>query len=380
MFAMYFEDIRETLSVSLQMEIITVPSLALASIVNAPRTSKIPDATNPRLRALASLIGRTPLLSIHLRYRGVERVIHAKAEHYNLTGSIKDRMALSILGCAMRSGALRPGDRIAEATSGNAGIAFTSLGRALGHKVDIYMPDWMSDERKALMRSLGADLHLVTREDGGFIGAIEATQNLAASNQGVFLPCQFSNCDNAIAHRDTTGPELLKQMALLGIKPDAFVAGVGTGGTVMGVGRALRAALPGVRVHPLEPLESPTLSTGHKVGSHRIQGISDDFIPAIVNFADLDDVIAVSDGDAILMAQALARELGLGVGISSGANLIGALMAAERLGPNAAVATVFCDDNKKYLSTALSRTEPVKEGYLTPEIELLGFEATCCPV
>ena len=140
MFAMYFEDIRETLSVSLQMEIITVPSLALASIVNAPRTSKIPDATNPRLRALASLIGRTPLLSIHLRYRGVERVIHAKAEHYNLTGSIKDRMALSILGCAMRSGALRPGDRIAEATSGNAGIAITSLGRALGHKVDIYMP------------------------------------------------------------------------------------------------------------------------------------------------------------------------------------------------------------------------------------------------
>ncbi|KDA02134.1 PLP-dependent cysteine synthase family protein [Hyphomonas oceanitis] len=352
-------------------------ALATATSQNAIRTANPVD--HPRLRALSNLIGRTPLLSIHLRYRGVERVIHAKAEHYNLTGSIKDRMALSILSRAMRSGALRPGDRIAEATSGNAGIAITALGRALGHKVDIYMPDWMSDERKSLLRSLGADLHLISREEGGFIGAIEATRALAASQDGVFLPCQFSNCDNTGGHCDTTGPELLKQMALLGLAPDAFVAGVGTGGTVMGVGRALRTSLPGVKIHPLEPLESPTLSTGHKVGSHRIQGISDDFIPAIVDFAQLDDVIAVSDGDAILMAQALASELGLGVGISSGANLIGALKAAERLGPDARVATVFCDDNKKYLSTALSRSEPVKEGYLSPEVELLGFEATPCP-
>lgn len=356
-----------------------MPSPALASVSRASRLRPVPAIAHPRLRALANLIGRTPLLSIHLRYRGVERVIHAKAEHYNLTGSIKDRMALSILGRAIESGALQPGDRIAEATSGNAGIAITSLGRALGHKVDIYMPDWMSDERKALMRSLGADLHLISREDGGFIGAIEATQRLAAANGHVFLPCQFSNCDNATAHCDTTGPELLKQLALLGLTPDAFTAGVGTGGTVMGVGRALRTAVPGVKIHPLEPLESPTLSTGHKVGSHRIQGISDDFIPAIVDFAKLDDVIAVSDGDAILMAQALARELGLGVGISSGANLIGALKASERLGPGAVVATVFCDDNKKYLSTALSRPEPVRAGYLSPEIELLGFDATSCP-
>lgn len=356
-----------------------MPFPAHACVNTALRQRPMPAIAHPRLRALANLIGRTPLISIHLRYRGVERVIHAKAEHYNLTGSIKDRMALSILECALRSGALQPGDRIAEATSGNAGIAITSLGRALGHKVDIYMPDWMSDERKTLMRSLGANLHLVSREQGGFIGAIQATQQFAAANRNVFLPCQFSNCDNAVAHHNTTGPELLKQLALLDLAPDAFIAGVGTGGTVMGVGRALRAALPDVRIHPLEPLESPTLSTGHKVGSHRIQGISDDFIPAIVDFTELDDVIAVSDGDAILMAQALARDLGLGVGISSGANLIGALKAAERLGPGAVVATIFCDDNKKYLSTALSRTEPVKEGYLSPEIELLGFEATGCP-
>ena len=331
-----------------------------------------------RLRSLGALIGRTPLISIRLRHRGREHVIHAKAEHYNLTGSIKDRMALSILTRAYRSGALQPGDTIAEATSGNAGIALAALGRALGHPVEIFMPDWMSDERKSLLRSLDARLNLISRDNGGFLGAIAATERLAATRKDVFLPCQFSNGDNSRAHLETTGPELLAQLACLGLAPDAFVAGVGTGGTVMGVGAALRALHPGVRVHPLEPKESPTLSTGHKVGSHRIQGISDDFIPALVNFRELNDVIAVSDGDAIRMAQRLARELGLAVGISSGANLIGAVMAAERLGARACVATVFCDDNKKYLSTALAHEEPVKPGDLSPEIELLDFDASCC--
>lgn len=338
-----------------------------------------PDTGEPaRLRSLAALIGRTPLISVRLRYRGREHVIHAKAEHYNLTGSIKDRMALSILRRACRSGALQPGDTIAEATSGNAGIALAALGRAMGHPVEIFMPDWMSEERKCLLRSLDARLNLVSREDGGFPGAIAATRRLAAARRDVFLPCQFSNGDNSRAHLETTGPELLAQLAGRGLAPDAFVAGVGTGGTVMGVGAALRALHPGVRVHPVEPAESPTLSTGHKVGSHRIQGISDDFIPALVDFRELNDVIAVSDGDAICMAQRLARELGLAVGISSGANLIGAVIAAGRIGPGACVATIFCDDNKKYLSTALAHEEPVKPGDLSPEIELLDFDASCC--
>ncbi|MFN4225665.1 MAG: PLP-dependent cysteine synthase family protein [Hyphomonas sp.] len=335
-----------------------------------------PSAREPAcLKGLTGLIGRTPLVSIRLRFRGREHVIHAKAEHYNFTGSIKDRMALSILTRAYRSGALRPGDMIAEATSGNAGIALAALGRALGHPVEIYMPDWMSEERKSLLRSLGARLNLVSRDQGGFLGAIAATEALAGQRENVFLPCQFSNGDNARAHFETTGPEMLSQLARLGLTPDAFVAGVGTGGTVMGVGRALREVLPGVRIHPLEPKESPTLSTGHKVGHHRIQGISDDFVPALVNFRELNDVIAVSDGDAIRMAQRLARELGLAVGISSGANLIGALMAAERLGPGSVVATVFSDCNKKYLSTALAHDEPPHEEHLTPEIDLIGFEA-----
>lgn len=327
-----------------------------------------------RLSSLAGMIGRTPLLAVHLRKRGERRVIFAKAEHYNLTGSIKDRMALNILKCAYDRGELRPGDTIAEATSGNAGIAIAALGRALGHPVRIYMPDWMSEERKALLRSLGAELYLVSRDDGGFLGAIAATEALAADRDDVFLPCQFANRENCNAHAATTGPEILHQLSSVGLRPDAFLAGVGTGGTVMGVGRALRRDHPNVKVHPLEPAESPTLSTGHKIGSHRIQGVSDDFIPAIMKLEELDSVVSVSDGDAILMAQSLASKLGLAVGISSGANLLGALAVQDQLGHDATVVTIFCDDNKKYLSTDLAKAEPIKPSYMTPEVELIGFE------
>lgn len=332
-----------------------------------------------RLASLAGMIGGTPLLAVHLRWKGVRRVIFAKAEHYNLTGSIKDRMALNILRCAYATGALRPGDTVAEATSGNAGIAIAALGRALGHPVRIYMPEWMSDERKSLLRSLGADLHLISREEGGFLGAIAATEKLAEARSDVFLPCQFANRENCNAHETTTGPEIFSQLSSVGLVPDAFIAGVGTGGTVMGVGRALRSVNPNVHIHPLEPTESPTLSTGYKTGSHRIQGVSDDFIPSIVKLDELDDVVSVCDGDAILMAQKLASELGLGVGISSGANLIGALTVQEQIGPKSAIATIFCDDNKKYLSTDLARHEPVKPGYISPDVELIGFESVPYP-
>lgn len=344
-----------------------------------PAPAALSDVGGRCLNGLRGLIGRTPLLTLHLRVDGREVTVYAKAEHYNLTGSIKDRMALNVLCAARSRGELRPGALIAEATSGNAGIAIAAIGRALGHKVRIFMPDWMSDERKRLLRSLGAELELVSRADGGFLGAIAATRALAAADPDVFLPSQFSNEDNCAAHDRTTGPEILVQMEQLGARVDAFIAGVGTGGTVMGVGRALRSVNPSVRVHPLEPRESPTLSTGHKIGSHRIQGVSDDFIPAIVDLKSLNSVIAVADGDAILMAQRLARELGLGVGISSGANLLGALQVQRDLGPGTSVVTVFCDDNKKYLSTDLAREEPVRDDYLTPRVELLGFDALPMP-
>ena len=228
-----------------------------------------------RFKQLKHMIGNTPLLAIRFLFRGKKRVIYAKAEQLNMTGSIKDRMAFHILKRAYQEGCIQPGDTIAEATSGNTGISFAAIGRALGHQVVIF----------------------------------------------------------------------------------------------------LRERNPQIKLHPLQPAESPTLSTGHKVGHHRIQGISDEFIPSILQLHHLDPVVSVHDGDAILMAQKLAAGLGLGVGISSGANFIGALITQNELGDDAVVTTVFPDDNKKYLSTDLLLEERVQDNYLTPEVELLGYEA-----
>lgn len=321
-----------------------------------------------------NLIGNTPLLAIHCHFKGERRTVFAKAEHLNLSGSIKDRMAFHILKSAYRDGQIRKGDTIAEATSGNTGISFAALGHAFGNPVHVFMPDWMSQERISLMKSYGADVTLVSHDEGGFLGSIEKADAFKYEHGRVFLPHQFSNFANAEAHYQTTGPEVWAQLNKVGFEPDAFVAGVGTGGTIMGVACYLREKNPDIKLYPLEPAESPTLSTGHKVGSHRIQGISDEFIPAICDLAKLDEVVSVSDGDSILMAQKLAAELGLAVGISSGANFIGALIAMERLGKDAIVATIFADDNKKYLSTDLVREEPMKPEYLSQYVRLFGYQ------
>jgi cysteine synthase A len=343
----------------------------------------VQEITARRLLGLKSMIGNTPLLAIDLEFRGEPRVIYAKAENLNMTGSIKDRMALHIIERAYRKGALMPNDRIVEATSGNTGISVSAIGRAMGHPVTIFMPDWMSSERMNLINSFGAQINLVSAEEGGFLGSIAKADELG-SGDGAFLPSQFANEDNCQAHEQTTGPEIWWQLRFRDLTPDAFVAGVGTGGTIMGTGRFLRKMNPEVKLYPLEPSNSPTMSTGCKVGVHRIQGISDEFIPPIVDLSMLDDVIAVDDGDAIIMAQKLAGTLGLGVGISSGANLLGALMVLNDRGGDGVVATVFPDSNKKYLSTDLLGEEPVKDGFLAPDVELLGFRAfkrvchTCC--
>ena len=324
---------------------------------------------------LQALIGNTPLLEIALRVRGASRRIYAKYESMNMTGSIKDRMAYQILAEAYADGQLHPGDLIVEASSGNTGIAFAALGRALGHPVRIYMPDWMSRERTQLLAGFGAEVAPVAEREGGFVGAVQMAAEFAHARPSVFAPRQFENEANVRAHESSTGPEILRQLAEFGREPAAFVAGVGTGGTVMGVGRALRKEYPAVAVHPLEPANSPTLRTGRKQGKHRIQGIADEFVPAIVDLPALDPVVDVWDGDAILMAQQLARQLGLAVGISSGANVLGAIQLAAALGDDAAVVTVLPDSNKKYLSTALCSAEPVRSDYLTPHVELMSFTA-----
>ena len=328
-----------------------------------------------RLDGLSQIVGNTPLLEIHLLFRGESRILYAKYEAMNLTGSIKDRMVLNIFRQAYADGALHPGDTIVEATSGNTGISCAAIGRALGHAVKIFMPDWMSRERVDLIRGLGAEVVPIARQQGGFLGSIRLCEEFADTNANIFLPRQFSNIANLEAHLNGTGPEILLQLAAIGRRPDAFVAGVGTGGTVMGTGRALRSENATVRIHPVEPRESPTLSTGHKVGTHRIQGISDDFVPELIDFTQLDDVLSVSDGDSILMAQKIASELGIGVGISSGCNLLAALTAQNLISPPATVVTVFCDDNKKYLTTDLLREEKVKPDYLSPDVEFVGFRS-----
>ena len=329
-----------------------------------------------QIASLWELIGNTPMVEIVYTFRGETRSVFAKCEYYNLTGSIKDRMALYILQKAYEAGRIQPGDTIVEATSGNTGISFAAIGRKLGHPVKIIIPDWLSRERMDIVRSLGAEVIKVSQEEGGFVRSIRLSEEMAAAgDERIFLPRQFANGHNVEAHELTTGPELWEQFHSIGRIPEAFVAGVGTGGTVMGVGKFLKEKNTFISVHPLEPAESPTLTMGRKTGTHRIQGISDDFVPGILNLPALDPILQAHDGDAILMAQKLGSELGLGVGISSGANLIGAVKLQNRCGGNLTVATVFSDSNKKYLSTDLMRAEPGKENYLAPDIRFLRYRS-----
>ncbi|MFT7486093.1 MAG: cysteine synthase A [Candidatus Paceibacteria bacterium] len=335
----------------------------------------LPERVGKCLESLRWMVGDTPLFAIRVRVRGREFVVHAKYEISNFTGSIKDRMALHMIAEAYSCGRLKEGDTIAEATSGNTGISFSAMGRVLGHPVRIYMPDWMSMERVHLIRGLSASVIPVSNEQGGFLGSIAMADHEAELVTDVFRPHQFSSGANLAAHARSTGPELVAQMAALDCAPSAFVAGVGTGGTVMGVGAHLKGVFgKKVTIHPLEPANSPTLREGKKVGKHRIQGISDEFIPELVNLHELDPIVDVWDGDAILMAQSLSRVLGLGVGISSGANMLGAIKVALQQGKSARVATVFADSNKKYLSTDLCSDEEMKPKYLTHEVELLDFQ------
>lgn len=341
--------------------------------------SRNESATRCPVRAagLQHMIGGTPLLAIDFRLDGRPRRLFAKYEQRNMTGSVKDRMAAWIISKAYAHGELHPGDTIVEATSGNTGISFAAIGRALGHPVRIYMPDWMSAERVGLIRSFGAEVVPVSRDEGGFLGSIEQAESYARRHEHVFLPRQFANDANIEAHERTTGPEIERQLAALGLAADAVVAGVGTGGTIMGLKRHLERVNPNLTAHPLEPANSPTLRTGRKLGRHRIQGISDEFIPPIVRLDELGDAVDVWDGDAILMAQALCRTLGLGVGISSGANFLGAVQLIQRFPERATVVTIFPDSNKKYLSTDLAREEAPSGDYLTPRVELLSFRAVC---
>lgn len=332
------------------------------------------DNIENKISNLSKLIGNTPLLQINFTYKNKPLKIFSKLEYFNLTGSIKDRVALYILKEAIKSNKLRPNTRILEATSGNTGISFAAISTYLGFPIDIFMPDWMSEERKKLLKSFGANIHLISKEDGGFLKSIQLTEKICQNNPNTYLPKQFSNEDNVIAHYKSTGPEIYNQLKSINLRPSAFVAGVGTGGTIMGIGNFFKSKNSKIKVYPLEPSNSPTISTGYKVCSHRIQGIMDEFIPPILKLDKLDEVISVDDGDSIRISQMFSSKLGLGIGISSGANFLGAVKALEKLGENSIVTTVFPDDNKKYLSTDLMKEEPVKDYFISKDIKLIDFK------
>jgi cysteine synthase A len=293
---------------------------------------------------LLSCIGNTPLLKLrHVVSR--EATIYAKAEFLNPGGSVKDRIARHIVERAEERGELKPGSTILEVTSGNTGIALAMVGAQKGYRVVIIMPKTASEERRHMIRSYGAELELVA-DVNEIEAAMAETEERARKDASIYLPRQFENPDNPAAHLETTGREIIEQA---GPDVDAFVMGVGTGGTLMGVAAALRRVNPMVQIVAVEPAESGVLS-GEKPGRHGIQGIGDGFIPAIVDRSKIDRIIKVTASEAVAMAKRLAREEGLLVGVSAGANVIAAIEIAEELGPDKKIVTVLPDRGERYLS------------------------------
>ena len=313
-------------------------------------------------------IGNTPMIKITYENGEKKEYVYTKLESYNLTGSIKDRVGYYIISKAKERGILKENMPIIEATSGNTGIALAALGAYYHHPVYIFMPEWASSERVKLMQNYGAKVILVSRKDGGFKKCLEEAQKLAKEKNG-FLANQFSNTDNLLAHYETTGEEIINQLPE---KVGAFVSGVGTGGTLMGVGKKLKKWDSNVKIIALEPDKMPLISQNKIIGNHKIEGIGDDFIPDLLDKSFFYFFILVNDEDAVNMSRRLAKELGLGVGISSGANLIASVLYQEKT--SSPVVTVFADDNKKYLSTDLNKEIDNNPQFVSNKIKLLSYE------
>ncbi len=295
------------------------------------------------------LVGRTPLVRINRLYAGSDALVLAKLEFYNPAGSVKDRVGVAIIDAAEAAGALKPGGTIVEGTSGNTGIALAWAGAARGYKVIIAMPETMSRERRDLLRVLGAEL-VLTPGSEGMKGAVAEAERIAERTPGAIVAKQFANPANPATHRQTTAEEI---WADVGESVGYFVSGIGTGGTITGVGEILKQRQPGIRVVGVEPAESPLLSQG-QAGPHKIQGIGANFVPPVLNRDVIDEVITVASDEAITWARRAAAQEGLFVGISAGAALAAAGQIALR--PEAAGSTIVViipDAGDRYLSTAL---------------------------
>lgn len=302
-------------------------------------------------RKATELIGNTPLLELgnYEKAKGLEATILAKLEYLNPAGSVKDRIALAMLDDAEQRGLLKPDSVIIEPTSGNTGIGLAAVAAARGYRIILTMPETMSVERRSLLRAYGAEL-VLTEGAKGMKGAIAKAQELAAQTKNSFLPGQFTNPANPRAHRETTGPEIWRDTDG---KVDIFVAGVGTGGTVTGVGEYLKAQNPAVRVVAVEPAGSPVLSGGAS-GPHKIQGIGAGFVPDTLNRAVLDEILPVENEDAFVAGRELARREGVLAGISSGAALHAATVLARRPeNRGKIIVALLPDTGDRYLSTPL---------------------------
>ena len=310
--------------------------------------------TSPQVRSILELIGGTPLVQLRRLPSADGAEVWVKCEQFNPGGSVKDRIALAMIEAAEREGRIRPGESIiVEPTSGNTGIGLALVCAIKGYRLILTMPDTMSDERRSLLLAYGAELE-ITPDTRGMHGAVARAEEIARREPRAFMPQQFRNPANPDAHRRGTAREILEQMPRL----DAFVAGVGTGGTITGVGQILHSERPGCLVVAVEPARSPVLSGGEP-GYHKIQGIGAGFIPEILDRECYDRVMRVSDEDATAVARQIARKEGLLVGISSGTNCFAALEVARELGDGKVVLTVFCDTGEGYLSTDLFRAEGI---------------------
>lgn len=317
---------------------------------------------------MTKIIGNTPMIKIKYEYNGKEKEIYTKLEYYNLSGSIKDRVAYYIINNAKKRGTLKENMPIIEATSGNTGIALAALGAYYKHPVYIFMPDWASMERIELMKLYGAKVILFSKEEGGFKRCINEAKKLAEEKNG-FLANQFSNEDNIQAHYETTAKEIIDEV---GDNIGGFVSGIGTGGTLIGIAKRLKEMNNNVKVVALEPDKMPLLSKNTIIDNHKIEGIGDDFIPELVDKNMIDDVILINDDDAINMSKKIAKDLGIGVGISAGANLIAGVLLGEKVNKN--VVTVFPDDNKKYLTTDLTKDIKENKNFISNEIKLIDYQ------
>ncbi|MFT5367485.1 MAG: cysteine synthase A [Candidatus Latescibacterota bacterium] len=303
-------------------------------------------ADNAVVDNFLDLIGQTSLVRLNQVVTSDMAEVLVKMEALNPARTVKDRVALSMIDAAERDGRLTPGMTIVEPTSGNTGIGLAVVAAARGYRLILTMPDSMSRERRDLLESYGAKL-VLTPGDLDMTGAVEEAQRLVdESPDDMFMPQQFQNLANPETHRQTTAPEILAAVAG---HLDAFVAGVGTGGTITGVGEVLKLALPQVQIIAVEPSKSPVLSGGEP-GLHGIQGIGAGFVPEVLNRNVIDEIVCIDDGDAIKMARELGRKEGIMAGISAGANVFAALQVARRLGNGKRVVTVICDSGERYFS------------------------------